>query len=345
MLVDQNLANFSDIAFRTAVAVYVVGLFMSLYYYGRIQAVIDARRSAKQAAAADAAKKAGPYADTSYDADGTVAVLTREGPDDSIDPAELRAKELKADRIGSMTQSLIWVGIAVHLVAIVLRGLSAGRFPFGNLYEYVLMVTFGAMTASALAFQRKEWRTLWPWMLTPIVLLMFYGGTKLYAESAPVVPALQSYWLPIHVTVVSLGASIGLLSGLMSLLSMLRVWQPKGTEHGFFGRIAKPLPTAKKLDQLAYRTAIITLPTLGLGIILGAIWAEAAWGRPWGWDPKETVSFATWVLYAAYLHARATPSWRKAAPWINIAAMACMIFNLFFINMVVSGLHSYAGLN
>ena len=91
--------------------------------------------------------------------------------------------------------------------------------------------------------------------------------------------------------------------------------------------------------------AVVTLPTLGLGIVLGAIWAEAAWGRFWGWDPKETVSFATWILYAAYLHARATPSWAKFAPWINVVALSTMIFNLFFINMVVSGLHSYAGLN
>ena len=89
----------------------------------------------------------------------------------------------------------------------------------------------------------------------------------------------------------------------------------------------------------------MALPTLGLGIVLGAIWAESAWGRYWGWDPKETVSFATWILYAAYLHARATPVFRKAASYINIAAMLLMVFNLFFINMVVSGLHSYAGLN
>ena len=181
--------------------------------------------------------------------------------------------------------------------------------------------------------------------LTPILALMFYGSTKLYAESAPVVPALQSHWLPIHVTVVSLGASIGVVSGIASLLSVLREFQPKGNESGFFGALARPLPSAKKLDRLAYRLGVVALPTLGLGIVLGAIWAESAWGRYWGWDPKETVSFATWILYAAYLHARATPAFRKAAPYINIAAMLLMIFNLFFINMVVSGLHSYAGLN
>lgn len=326
MLVDQNLANFSDLSYRTAVAIYVVALFMSLFYYVRMQSVIDARRASKETAREKEAVLVG----------ASTSVI--------VEPKPV-FDERPVDRLGSMTQSLIWLGIIIHLAAAVLRGLSAGRFPFGNLYEYVLMITAGAMIAAAITFQRKEWRPLWPWFLVPILALMFFGGTKLYAASAPVVPALQSYWLPIHVTVVATGAAIGIVSGLLSLLHLLRRWQPKGQEHGFFGAVARPLPSAKKLDQMAYRTAVITLPTLGLGIVLGAIWAEATWGRPWGWDPKETVSFATWVLYAAYLHARATPSWRKAAPWINVVALATMVFNLFFINMVVSGLHSYAGLN
>ena len=329
MLVDQNLSNFSDLSFRTALVLYVISLFLSLFYYVRIQAVIDARRALKKEAAVGATRSGD--------------VLLEERPSNLQENAE--KAEATANKICGMLQSLLWIGIAVHVVAIVLRGLSAHRFPFGNLYEYVLMVTAGVMIVSSIALQRKEWRTLWPWILVPVLALMFFGGTKLYAESAPVVPALRSYWLPVHVSVVSLGAAIGIFSGLSSLLSILRSWQPKGKEHGVIGGIVKPLPTATKLDTLAYRTAVITLPTLGLGIVLGAIWAEAAWGRYWGWDPKETVSFATWVLYAAYLHARATPSMRKAAPWINIMAMATMVFNLFFINMVVSGLHSYAGLN
>ena len=90
----------------------------------------------------------------------------------------------------------------------------------------------------------------------------------------------------------------------------------------------------------------MTVPVFGLGIVLGAIWAESAWGRFWAWDPKETVSLITWMLYAAYLHARATAGWRDAkAAWINILGLVTMVFNLFFINLVVSGLHSYAGLN
>ena len=339
MQIDQNLSNFSDIAVQTSFVIYALALVLSLIYYGRMQGLIEALRSRS-----DAVAQQREYA--AVGARGGDAVLGDVPPaTTAAEDADVAKKEQNVDKLGGMMQMLMWLGIALHLAAIVLRGLATGRFPFGNLYEYVLMVTAGVMVVATLAMQRKEWRTLWPWLLTPILALMFYGSTKLYAESAPVVPALQSHWLPIHVTVVSLGASIGIVSGIASLLSILRVHQPKGVETGFFGALARPLPSAKKLDQLAYRLGVVTLPTLGLGIVLGAIWAESAWGRFWGWDPKETVSFATWILYAAYLHARATPAFRKAAPYINIAAMALMVFNLFFINMVVSGLHSYAGLN
>ncbi|MCT1629544.1 cytochrome c biogenesis protein CcsA, partial [Corynebacterium sanguinis] len=174
------------------------------------------------------------------------------------------------------------------------------------MYEYISMICVLAVISAAIVIQRREWRSVWPWLLVPILVLLFFGGTSLYSNSAPVVPALQSYWLPVHVSTVSLGAAIGIVSGIASLLYLLRIWQPKGRERGFFGAVAKPLPSAKKLDALAYKSAIITLPVLGLGIVLGAIWAEASWGRFWGWDPKETASFISWVLYAAYLHARAT---------------------------------------
>lgn len=104
--------------------------------------------------------------------------------------------------------------------------------------------------------------------------------------------------------------------------------------------------SSELLDRVAYRTTVVGFPLFSIGVICGAIWAEAAWGRFWGWDPKETVSFISWVLYAAYLHARATAGLKNMlAAWINVAALATMLFNMFAINYVVSGLHSYAGLN
>lgn len=263
-----------------------------------------------------------------------------------LTPAELALREHSLDTLATAGQAVVYLGILFHLACVVLRGLSAHRFPWGNLYEYVAVASLVAMIVAAIVLAKREYRIMWPWILTPIIALLFYGGMKLYAASAPVVPSLQSYWFPIHVSVVSAGAGFGLISGMCSLMYVLRIRQPRGSEHGVVGALVAPLPSAKKLDRLAYRTAVIAFPIFGLGVIFGAIWAESAWGRFWGWDPKETMSFVTWVAYAAYLHARATSGWRDVkASWINIFAFACMVFNLFFINLVVSGLHSYAGLN
>jgi len=152
-----------------------------------------------------------------------------------------------------------------------------------------------------------------------------------------VMPALQSYWLPIHVSVVSLGSGVFLVAGVASILFLVKMYFP---DNAFVQR----LPDAQTLDRIAYRTTIFAFPVFGFGVIFGAIWAEEAWGRYWGWDPKETVSFIAWVVYAAYLHARSTAGWRdKKAAWINVVGFVAMVFNLFFINLVTVGLHSYAG--
>ena len=370
MQIDQDLALFSDLAYKTAVVLYLLALAVSLYYYGLVRLANDARRErarvlkneAPKAEQVKAASRERVAVGAGGSGSGTATGSTDDGAADvsgiatsSLDeehlPQGLRSETIlkrvkRSDAFGGITQALVWLAIAVHAAFVVLRGVSANRFPWGNLFEYVAVVSLFAMVVAAFVINGRSMRVMWPWVLTPVTLLLFYGGTKLYAETAPVVPALQSNWFVIHVSTVSIGGGIGLVSGMASLMYLLRRWQPKGKEKGFFGAIASPLPDASKLDALAYRSAIWTLPIFGLGIIFGAIWADAAWGRFWGWDPKETVSFITWILYAAYLHARATPGWRGTkAAWINVVAFATMVFNLFFINMVVSGLHSYAGLN
>jgi cytochrome c-type biogenesis protein CcsB len=175
-------------------------------------------------------------------------------------------------------------------------------------------------------------------VLLPVVVMMFLAGTVLYAEAAPLVPALRSYWIVIHVSTIGISSGLLFVPGVASILYLLR-------RSGRPAALVDRLPAADVLDRLAYRTTIIAFPLYTFAIISGAIWAEAAWGRFWGWDPKETVAFIAWVVYAAYLHARATAGWRtRAAAWINVTGFAAIVFNFFFINMVVAGLHSYAGL-
>ena len=172
-------------------------------------------------------------------------------------------------------------------------------------------------------------------------------GLFLYADAGPLVAALRSYWLAIHVT-----------AAITRLRHLLR---QRHREHGLpgahpvrgeAGRGRRPAPTASiarlpsaaTLDRVAHRTAVFGFPIWTFAVIAGAIWAESAWGRFWGWDPKETWAFIAWVVYAAYLHARTTAGWRgRPAAWVNVAGLVVMVFNLLYVNMVSTGLHSYAG--
>lgn len=333
MLVDTTMAELSDLTFRTAFVIYLAALLLACIYYGRMFAVVDMRRERNKAKVEEK---------VAVGAGGPPTVEQQS----SFNQDEYDQRVEKARKWANMTQALVWFGILLHLAAFVTRGLAARRFPLGNLYEYILLMSAAVMVAAAIVIQRKNWHTLWPWVLSPMIIAMFLNSTVFHMAAAPVVPALQSYWLPVHVSSVSIGASIGMVSGIFALLYLLRMWQPRGKETGFFGKLAKPLPSAKTLDQITYNTAIITLPLFGIGIVFGAIWAEVAWGRFWGWDAKETVSMITWILYAAYLHARATAGWKNArAAWINVFALCMTIFNMTYVNTVIAGLHSYAGLN
>ena len=260
------------------------------------------------------------------------------------------------ERAGKAGLALVYLGIALLFACIVLRGLATARVPWGNMYEFINLTSFCGLIAGAVVLRKPQYRALWVFVLVPVLILLTVSGKWLYTNAAPVMPALQSYWLPIHVSVVSLGSGVFLVAGVASilfLLKMSRFGEPgAGRMSGgrfrkaLLARIVAKLPDAQTLDRIAYRTTIFAFPVFGFGVIFGAIWAEEAWGRYWGWDPKETVSFIAWVVYAAYLHARSTAGWRdKKAAWINVVGFVAMVFNLFFINLVTVGLHSYAGVS
>ncbi|GCE43304.1 cytochrome c-type biogenesis protein CcsA/ResC [Rhodococcus wratislaviensis] len=324
MTTNETLAQYSDWAFRSAFTVLVLALVLLIVQYAstRAQAVQDRELVSAGSGARPSEAPGVP---------GRVV----EQP-----------KKPLSDRFGGMGAAVLVVGTVLIFASIVLRGFATERFPLGNMYEFVTMACAAALVVGLALLSKPAYRSMWVFLLVPVLILMFLAATVLYADAAPVVPALRSYWLPIHVTIVSVGSGVFLVSGISSLLFLLRMRYPRGEEGtGVFARIAERLPDAQTLDRLAYKTTIIGFPLFGAGVILGAIWAEAAWGRFWGWDPKETMSFIAWVIYAAYLHARATSGWRDTkAAWINVAGFVAMLFNLFIINMVVSGLHSYAGL-
>jgi cytochrome c-type biogenesis protein CcsB len=210
------------------------------------------------------------------------------------------------------------------------------------MYEYSIT---GAMTfALAYLIIGLKYDLSWLGLPSSILILLILGTaiTLLYRPSAPLVPALQSSWLVIHVSSAILSGGIFLLS---NTVAGAYLWLDRIERKGERGEFAKRLPTLESLDQLSYRLVAFVFPLWTFAVISGAIWAEAAWGRYWGWDPKETWAFITWILYASYLHARVTAGWKgRKAAWLCLIAGSSYLFNYVYINVWGSGRHTYSGL-
>ncbi|MFT4127728.1 MAG: c-type cytochrome biogenesis protein CcsB [Gordonia sp. (in: high G+C Gram-positive bacteria)] len=340
MNVDEGLARWSDLLFGTAITVYVLTMFLFL---AALAGVRTRRLAGRELVAVGAA------------AGTPTGISSGAAPADRV-PGKVAGPDTRtlSDRLGAMAFPVVFVGLAAHLASIVTRGIATDRAPWGNMYEFISLTCAACVVAGVVVLRKPVNRPLLSFVLVPVTLLMFIAGKWLYTQAAPVVPALKSYWLAIHVSIISISSGVLLVSGVASLLYLAkRAWGPAaetadtpgGGVVGGVRRLVAHLPATESLDRLAYKCVVFGFPLFGLGVICGAIWAESAWGRFWGWDPKETVSFIGWVIYAAYLHARATAGWRNvSAAWINVAGFVALLFNLFIINLVVSGLHSYAGM-
>ncbi len=282
--IDIGLARYSDWAFTSSVVV-LVGALLLL-------AVELAYSRGRKVESGELLVGAAPAATS-----GTAGVAVNSAtPGVVVEPPRRPLDE----RVGTAGLALVYVGIGLLFGCIVLRGLSTSRVPWGNMYEFINLTCFCGLVAGAVVLRRPQYRSLWVFVLVPVLTLLTVSGRWLYSHAAPVMPALQSYWLPIHVSVVSVGSGVFLVAGVASmlfLLKMSRLADPDRTDA--LGRIVQKLPDAQTLDRIAYRTTIFAFPVFGFGVIFGAIWAEEAWGRYWGWDPKETVAFIAWVIYAA----------------------------------------------
>jgi cytochrome c-type biogenesis protein CcsB len=317
MPVNATLATYSDWMYNSAVGVYVLATFLYVFEQAFGRAPVKAKER---------------------------ELVLASGAGETWKPGLVAPKpeRPRAERFGRMAVALTVLGALLHLGSLVARGFATGRAPWGNMYEYGALLCLAAVVTWLVLMRAYPVRRLGGFVLVPVVILMFLGGTVLYATAAPVQPALQSYWLVIHVSVISTSTGMLMVPGVASLLYLVKAANDRKPEK--FAKFAGRLPSADVLDRLAYRSTVFAFPLFTIGIMFGAIWAEAAWGRFWGWDPKETVAFVSWVVYAAYLHARATAGWRGApAAWINTFGFVLTVFNLFFINLVTAGLHSYAG--
>ncbi len=323
-MTDPSLAALSDTLFSIAVALYSLAViaFCAELAFGGKQAPARSRELVSA--------RAGGGADTSLPS--------------ASDPEPVRAR-----RVGAIAMALTLVGAVVHAGVLVTRGLSTGRLPWGNMYEFGTAVVLVAVVVYVvLALRTPALRHIGVFVLAPVVLSMVGIGLFLYASAGPLVAALRSSWLAVHVTTAILGFGIFFVSGIASVMYLVRSRYEAEVAAGGrpLSRIVHRLPTAAALDRTAHRTAVFGFPIWTFAVIAGAIWAESAWGRFWGWDPKETWAFIAWVVYAAYLHARTTAGWRgRPSAWVNVVGLGVMVFNLLYVNMVSTGLHSYGGLS
>jgi cytochrome c-type biogenesis protein CcsB len=258
--------------------------------------------------------------------------------------SEIRAWIARPGMPAALT--ITWLAVAVHAAAVVSRGAAADRVPWGNMYEFILTTTLaGGIGWLVITLRRPAMRPAGLFVTLGLALLLG-GAGRVHVRVAPLVPALDSPWLKIHVVAAAGSAGLFLVGFVTACLYLARLRHDGATAAGRPATMTVgAMPSAERLDRLTWRLHATAFPLWTFAVICGAVWAEAAWGRYWAWDPKETWAFITWVLYAAYLHARNTAGWRGTrAAGIALAGWTSMMINLFAVNMLFPSLHSYAGL-
>jgi cytochrome c-type biogenesis protein CcsB len=347
--VNENLAQFSNVLMYSAIAVYLMAFFAYCmeWTFGTSGAV--AQRSATLSVDVVEPVAVGKAGGVALAERPTVVVrdVGHEGGD-ANDQGSVSGGNERADRLGRVAISLTVLGFLLHAGSVLARGIAVERAPWGNMYEFSTAVSVVVVAAFLVLLWKYPVRWLGLFVTLPVLTTLGVAVTLLYTDSEQLVPALNSYWLWIHVAsaIVSFGAfHIGALASILFLFRQKYEGRiARGDKPGRFDEKLARLPSAASLDKTAYRVNAIIFPLWTFAIVCGAIWAENAWGRYWGWDPKEVWSFITWVAYAAYLHSRATAGWKgtKAAV-VSLIAFSCFLFNYYGVNIFVNGLHSYAG--
>jgi cytochrome c-type biogenesis protein CcsB len=341
--INDGLANLSHYSFVATVVAYALAVlaFACDFAFGRD--ALGPLRPAREPAAALVAVGAAPNSPGPGTSEpGSTPAVPAAGPGTGRD----------ARGMGRWVRVAIWLtalGLVAHVLGVVSRGLAVHRVPWGDMYEFVTTVTCVAVIFFFALMLRYRAYRLGLFVIGPVVILLGLAETVIYTPAGQLPPALQSYWLAIHVTSITLATGAFVVAALLAVVYLLAGRHASRTAAGLPTRadaIFRILPAPKVIDQLAYRTVVFGFPLWTFGLIAGAIWADMAWGRYWGWDPTETWAFITWVVYAGYLHARATAGWRgRKSAYIQLVGFGCLIFNTVVVSILITGLHSYAGLS
>ncbi len=247
----------------------------------------------------------------------------------------------KARKAAGVAATLTMLGALLLVVSVALRGLSVQRAPLGNMFEFATVACMFTIVAYAAWSTRRDLRWLGLFVVAPVVLTLGAAITVWYTEASELMPSLKSYWLVIHVTVATLSVALFTIACAATAVYLLKDHAVRSGTSGFLDRF----PSTAAIERTAYGLHIVAFPMWTFTLIAGAIWARQAWGSYWNWDPKEVWTFVIWVVYAAYLHARATSGWsRQSASYIALAGFACIIVNYAVVNVFFVGQHSYSGL-
>jgi cytochrome c-type biogenesis protein CcsB len=352
--VTETFAHLSNNALISATIVYALAMIAHMIEWAMardLTAEQVAPRSALVAAAgvSAAGERSAPVERSSVELSGAGRAAAQgtdtAGPSGG-DPDDAAVE--RSDRFGRIGLSLTILGVLVHAVGVVSRGLAAHRVPWGSMYEFAITGSLAAAVAYVVLVRRYDVRWLGLLVTGCLTTVLGLAVVVLYRPVGPLVPALHSYWLLIHVSAAATAGGAFTIGALASALYLLRsrlelkaMADPALPRKGFLWRT----PPAEGIDRLAYRVHAFAFPLWTFAVMAGAIWAQYAWGRYWGWDPKEVWALITWVVYAAYLHARATAGWRgKAAAYVALLGFATFLFNFVGINLFGTGLHSYSGM-
>ncbi|GAA4284717.1 hypothetical protein GCM10022261_22480 [Brevibacterium daeguense] len=362
MDVNIELATWSNLLIYSAMAVYAIAFIAYAFdlFGGR---TLNSAAGGRKATAAVAASAGGGRVRRTARTSSSVAVLDPEtatgpaadagsggGSGAAGDAAEagsggaVTSARTRSRRLARVGTALTALALLLHVAAIVTRTLSVMRVPWGNMMEYALTASALAGIVYLVVLKFRDVRYLGTFVAGAILITLGLCITVFYTPAAQLIPALQSYWIYIHVPIAILSTALLSISAALAVFQIVKAaTEARATPRWL--RFMERVPASGNIEQVSYRIAAVGFVTWTFTLIAGAVWAEVAWGRYWGWDTKEIWTFVVWVVYAAYLHARATRGWgpTKVAV-LNLIGFASVVFNFSIVNVYFNGLHSYSGL-
>jgi cytochrome c-type biogenesis protein CcsB len=332
-----DLVGYSNLALYSAMGVFTVSMLLFAAYLAALGPVASERGSSRRSRQARQARQ--------LVAAGSGSAGSADAASPGGEETHTRSEEpsARARKTANIALSLAWLGTLLLIASVVMRGLAVMRPPWGNMFEFATAGAAAAALGYCVLARRRHWEWLGLFVIGPVLLTLGLAMFAFYTEAAELVPALKSVWLVIHVVVAFLAVAvftIGFSIGVVYLVRRRREENPPERPN-----FVETLPSSASLERAAYGLNMIGFILWTFTLVAGAIWAQKAWSSYWTWDPKEVWTFVVWVVYAAYMHARATAGWEpRKAMWIALAGYVCVLLNFTVVNLVFTGMHSYSGL-